>query len=114
MYEDDILSDYKVIKNKKSMVNYIQSNNITNSFGQVLFELLSAKIFKNLWLINLKIDNMDDLLSLAQEVVNLRRHAFKMEPKHTIKLKQYLKFSITKIKSGTKCWDWQIPKNGVS
>ena len=58
-----------------------------------------------------KINNMDDLLSLAQEVVNLRRHAVTDGTKHTIKkLKQYLKFSIIKIKSGTKCWDWQIPK----
>ena len=49
LYEDDILSDYKVIKNKKSMVNYIKSNNITNSFGQVLFRLLSAKEFLKIY-----------------------------------------------------------------
>ena len=81
----NILSDYKIIKNKKSMVNYIQSNNITNSFGQVLFSFCQQKVFKNLWLINLKINNMDDLLSLAQEVVNLRRHAVTDGTKHTIK-----------------------------
>ena len=58
-----------------------------------------------------KLKNIKDVISLAKKLYLLRRHAITDDTKKAINiLKNYLNFNVIKIKSGTKCWDWVVPK----
>ena len=45
LFEDNILMEKQILNNKNFLVDYLKNKNISNTFGQVLFRLLSAKEF---------------------------------------------------------------------
>ena len=58
-----------------------------------------------------KLKNIKDVILLAKKLYMLRRHAVTEDTTKAIGiLKNYLNFNVIKIKSGTKCWDWIVPK----
>ena len=44
-FEDNILMEKQILNNKTFLVDYLKNKNISNTFGQILFRLLSAKEF---------------------------------------------------------------------
>ncbi len=45
LFEDNILMEKQILNNKNFLVDYLKNKNISNTFGQILFRLLSAKEF---------------------------------------------------------------------
>ena len=45
LFEDNILMEKQILNNKTFLVDYLKNKNISNTFGQILFRLLSAKEF---------------------------------------------------------------------
>ncbi len=45
LLEDNILIENQILNNKNFLVDYLKNRNISNSFGQILFRLLSTKEF---------------------------------------------------------------------
>ena len=43
LFEDNILMEKQILNNKTFLVDYLKNKNISNTFGQILFRLLSAK-----------------------------------------------------------------------
>lgn len=51
------------------------------------------------------------VIALAAKLIHLRRHAITKDSKKAINIiNQYIKLNFINIASGTKCWDWVIPK----
>ena len=60
-----------------------------------------------------KLKNIKDVILLAKKLYMLEGIRYRRYKKATNILKNYLNFKVIKIKSGTKCWDWIVPKNGT-